>query len=261
MKCIHTLFVFLLLTCLANAAPVEWQKCTKASSWALNAQARMMNIFSPNMSDSKAASYIQWMKSRGCNTAHVFISNEGNGEHSGYSIYGPKWDWTIDSKYYNLMLSRIQILRKQGFAVVIWLFADDSPRFNSLAAKNFEKYIIDCKNLGFFKEASIVVVGLELNEYYGLSDVVRLISATKKHYNGKIGTHQTSGRYEYSKYANILFYQVDPGKSASWIKAETIRVKKASGGKPLVMFELERNPAREKCLAAFSGAAFSVGNW
>ena len=239
----------------------KWDECTKASCWnGANAQQRMMNMLSPRMSDEKFTNYMNWMKSRGCNTAHLFVSNQNNGENAGYSIYGLNWSWNISENNCNIIKSRIGILRENGFAIVLWLFADDSVKYNSEAKKNFQKYLEDLKEQGILKYASTVVVGLELNEYYNATDVATLITATRSVYSGKIGTHQTSGKYDYSKLADLCFYQINPGKSVQYIQNEVVRVKNATG-RPVNMFELERNPNRPKCEAAISAGAFGVGNW
>lgn len=240
----------------------KWDECTLASCWnGANASQRMMNMLSPGMSDSKFTSYMEWMKGRGCNTAHLFVSNKGDGENAGYSIYGTSsWDWIVDDALCEKMTSRIKKLQKNGFGTVIWLFADDSSAWNKEAKKNFPKYLQDLKAKGFTDLASTIVIGLELDEYYNANEVASLVSATKSIYSGKIGTHQTSGRYDYCKLADICFYQVNPGKSVSWIKNEAKRIK-ALTGKPLNFFEIERNPSPEKCQAALDGGAFGVGNY
>lgn len=239
----------------------KWDECTKASCWnGANASQRMMNILSPHMSEDKFKSYMEWMKSRGCNTAHVFTSNQKDGENAGYCIYGPSWSWKVNADYCKLMINRIKALRKNKFGIVLWLFADDSGGYNSEAKKNFAQYLSDLKKQGFLDYASTVVVGLELNEYYSASDVAKLVSATHQYYSGKIGTHQTSGQYSFAGLANICFYQVNPGMSVSGIKAEAAKVK-AITGMPLNFFEIERSPSREKCEAAMAGGAFGVGNW
>ena len=260
-KKILTIAIFILFATLsAYSAPASWTQCTKASSWALNAKSRMMNVLSPRMSVDRKLTYINWMKSRGCNTVHVFLSNQGDGEYAGYSIYGPKWDWSTDLGLCNSMRGNILELRKRGFNVVVWLFADDSPRYNALASKDFGKYVKDLKDLGFFNEASIVVAGLELDEYYSYLQTSNLVSQIRKHYKGMVGTHQTSYRYDYAPVANLVFYQIDTGKPISHVISEVKKIKAATR-KPVVMFEMERNPSREKCLAAFSAGAYSVGNW
>ena len=65
-----------------------------------------------------------------------------------------------------LFKSRISYCRSKDLAVVVWLFADDSGSWNAEAAKNFTQYLDDLKSQGLFDQASTVVSGLELNEYF-----------------------------------------------------------------------------------------------
>lgn len=245
----------------AIVRPPTWESCTRASCWdGSNAQKRMQNILSPSMPDSKFKEYVAWMKSIGCNTAHPAFSNEKDGEHSGYCIYGSSWSWKIHKPTVELFKARIAYLRKHGFAVVPWLFMDDSRTFNQTAATNFSRYCSDLKAARLLDQASIVVAGLELDEYFKASQVAALIAALRKVWSGMVGTHQTSGKYNYSAIADICFYQTKPGKSAAQIKAETRKVVSAVK-KPVCFFELARNPNRTLCDAAFAGGAFAVGNW
>lgn len=238
-----------------------WDACTRASCWnGSNAQQRMMNVLSPGMSAAKYAQYRDWMLSIGCNTSHVFLSNRRDGEGAGYSIYKGEWSWEIDPANVKLFSDRIADLRAHGLAVVVWLLADDSSAWNKEAAKNFPRYLADLEAQGLLAEASTVVAGLELDEYYQSAQVSALINAIRKVYPGKVGTHQTSGRYEFAALADICFYQVSPGKSAAQIKADAAKVCKATG-KPVNFFELDRQPNRALCDAAFAGGAFAVGNW
>ena len=239
----------------------NWDECTLASCWnGKNASNRMMNMLSPKMSDEKFVSYMNWMKSRGCNTSHLILANKNDGEKGGYTIYGENFDWSIDQNTVNLMKSRINTLRKNGFGIVLWLFTDDSSAYTSEAKKNFPKYLKDLKDSGLLDYASTIVVGLELQEYYNAQNVAALVSATRAVYSGKVGTHETSGNYSFARLSDICFYQVSPGKSASWIKSEAARIKKATG-KPVNFFEMERGPDRNKSQAALDGGAFGVGNW
>jgi hypothetical protein len=238
-----------------------WDACTRASCWnGSNAQQRMMNVLSPAFTEAKFAQYRDWMLSVGCNTAHVFLSNKADGEGGGYCIYGTSWTWEINAAFCATFRARIADLRANGLAVVVWLFADDSSAWNKEAKKNFPNYCADLKAQGLFDQASIVVAGLELDEYYGSPDVSALVNAIRKVWPGKVGTHQTSGRYEFAALADVVFYQVSPGKTAAQIKAEAQKVVKATG-KPVCFFELDRQPNRALCDAAFSGGAFAVGNW
>ena len=239
----------------------SWDECDKASCWnGSNASQRMMNMLSPHMSDEKFTNYMNWMKSRGCNTAHLYVSNKADGENAGYCIYGMEWSWNISDSFVSKFKSRIDILRKNKFAIVLWLFADDSAAWNSKAKANFPQYLRDLKNQGLLEKASTVVAGLELNEYYQAPDVAALVNAIRAVYSGKVGIHQTSNRFDYASLGDIMFYQVNPGKTAAWIQSEASRVKNAIA-KPLNFFEIERGPDRVKSEAAMKGGAFGVGNW
>ena len=245
----------------SQSAP-KWDKCSKASCWnGKNASQRMMNMLSPHMGDSKFKQYLDWQKSRGCNTVHLFTSNQADGECAGYSIYGTTaWDWVVDENIVKTMNSRIGKCRDAGMAVVLWLFADDSAKFNAAAKKNFTKHLQDLKDAGLFKKASIVCLGLELNEYFSSAEVGALAAATRKVWSGKIATHQTSGKADLSGHADLVMYQVNPGSTATKVKA-TVASVKAQTGKPVCMFEMERGPARELSEAALDAGAFAVGNW
>lgn len=242
-----------------DSKPVAWDKCDKASCWdGSNAQKRMMNMLSPGMSDGKFNDYMNWMKSRGCNTAHLILANKADGEHAGYCIYGNTWSWNINTGFCNTMKNRIKKLRKNDFGIVIWLFTDDSAAYAKEAKKNFTKYLNDCKAQGLLEDASIVVVGLELNEYYNANEVATLVNATRAVYKGKIGTHHTSNTTTFAGMGDILFYQVNPGTSTSKIVSI---VNQWKGTIPINMFEMERSPDRAKSEAALNAGACGTGNW
>lgn len=238
-----------------------WDLCTKASCWSgSNAQIRNMNILSPRMSYDLFKQRVAWQKNRGCNTVHVFLSNKGDGEYSGYCIYGNSWDWGVDSAFVAEFNKRIGYIRSQRMGVVVWLFADDSDSWNTTASKNFPQYAKDLSTQGLFEHVSTVVVGLELSEYFSVEQVKGLVSAVRRVYTGRIGTHSTSGDLRYAALADIVFYQVSPGRSASWIKAETKRVV-ALVNKPVNFFELSRHEDRTLSKAALDGGAYGVANW
>jgi len=243
-------------------APPKWDKASKASCWTgSNAAIRLMNILSPHMDNNTFDGRVKWMKNRGCNTAHVFLSNEADGQYAGYCPYGSSWSWKVDKAVCQTMRERIRALRRAGMAVVVWLFADDSRSFNRTAATDFVRFAKECKAQGLFDLASTVVVGLELNEYYpNPSQVAALVAAVRKVYGGKIGTHQTSGRIDFAGLADMFFFQVNPGISAERVEAEARNVIRATG-KPLNFFEIERQECRDKAEAALRGGAFGVGNW
>lgn len=246
---------------LGAALTPAWDDATLASCWSgANAGQRNMNILSPGMSDRKFKERVAWQEKRGANTVHLFVSNKADGEYAGYSIYGASWDWSIDKAYCGTFRERIAYCRGRGLAVVLWLFADDSADWNRTAAKDFPRYLSDLKNEGLLTYASTVVVGLELDEYFNASQVAALVKATRAVYGGKVGTHQTSGRADFAGLADICFYQVAPGRSASWIEAEARKIAGAVG-KPMNFFELDRRENRSLCEAALKGGAYAVGNW
>lgn len=242
----------------------EWKDATLSSNWnGSNAQQRMMNILSPNMSDAKFKERVEFMKSRGVNTAHVFTMNKGDGECAGYSPFGKNFtSYAVDKAFADVMTKRIKELRKRKWAVVLWLAADDSSAWTKDVVSNAdkcEKYVKAIKDLGWFDEASTVVAGLEMDEYWSANQAALMISTIRKHYKGKVGTHHCSSKAPFAGLGDILFYQVEPGKNESQIKAET---KKALAyGKPVNFFELQRNPNRKLCEAALNAGAFAVGNW
>lgn len=252
-----------------------WDECTKSSNWAgTNASTRYMNILSPGLSNSEFKNRVNWIKNtRQCNCAHVFITNKGDGEYSGYSPYGnPSGSGAfgyavaytgIDKTYTNEMTSRIKYLYEQGLGIVLWLMADDSTDWaNDLSrGATMTKYCADIKSLGWFNYASTVVIGLEVEEYWNNETTINtLISTLRKYYTGKIGVHHGSNSYSLGKNADIHFVQLNPGQSNSAIRSYVNTVKNATG-KPVNMFELERNPDRTRSQVALDAGAYGVGNW
>ncbi len=159
------------------------------------------------------------------------------------------------------MEKRLKRLYKDGFGVVLWLMTDDDGGWNKTLASNFSNYVNDIKELGWFNYASIIVLGLELNEYWNVNQVAAGINSIHGAYSGMVGIHMTSGKYDWAGMADILFYQTQPGKSAAQIENETKTVISKTNNKPMCFFELSRTEDRALCEAALRGGAFSVGNW
>ena len=244
---------------------LPWDKCTRASCWnGSNAVQRMMNMLSTGMSDTTFDAYLGGMTGLGCNHAHVFLANLADGPHSapGCSIYGTgrQWSWKKDPAVIAHFNRRIDKILKV-MAYVPWLMADDSSLYDKAMAANPEKYVDDLNTAGLFKKASFVCLGLEQDEYMSEATVARLAAAMRKAYKGKLATHHKSGSTKFAKYGDLVMYQVNPGKSPAQISSE---VKKAiaATGKPVCMFEMERQPASDAQIkAAFDAGAFSVANW
>lgn len=242
----------------------EWKDATLSSNWnGANAQQRMMNILSPSMSDAKFKERVAFMKSRGVNTAHVFVTNKRDGECAGYSPFGQAFtSYVVQKGFADVMTKRLKELRKKGWAVVLWMMADDSndwARDVASSPAKAEAYMKAVKDLGWFDMASTVVVGLEMNEYWNGAQASVMAAALRKYYKGRVGVHHTSGDTRFAGLGDILFYQVEPGKSVQAIKAETRKA--LACGKPVNFFELQRNPNRALCQAAMEAGAFAVGNW
>ena len=241
----------------------SWDACTRASCWGgSNASVRVMNALSPKMPEAVFRERVAWTKGRGANTIHLFLVNKGDGEYAGYSPWGvgkgPSAGAT-DADVVKRMLERIAYCRAQGLAVVIWLQADDSADWARALASNADRCVARISEAGLLDAASTVVAGLEMDEYWNATHARAVVAAIRGRYRGKVGTHHTSGRTTFATLGDILFYQVDPGRSAAQIKADTVAATRC--GRPVNFFELSRGPARDLCEAALSAGAFAVGNW
>ena len=236
-------------------APPRWNHCTRASCWdGENASVRMMNSLSPKFGEDEFRRRVRWAEGRGCNTLHLFLSNSGDGEGAGYTVADP------DTA--RLMERRIVWARKRGLAIVLWLIADDSPREAEKLFADPARHIAAARPL--LRHASTVVLGLEMNEpgsYPGVSAKkwLRVREALRDVYSGRVGTHHTSGRYDYAGLGDIVFAQCEPTGDPARIEAATKAA--LSLGKPVNFFELARQPNRAMAQVALSAGAFAVGNW
>lgn len=233
-----------------------------ASCWeGKNAGTRHMNELSPHFTDEQVGARLDWAKGRGCNTVHWFLVNQGDGEGAGYSIYGgaPTLG-RVDEGAVTRMARRCEMARERGLAVVLWLLADDSAKWNKTILGNPAQFAEDVAATGLLKHASAVVLGLEMDEYMGSGQASALAAAVRKVWSGTVGTHHTSGKGTFAGLGDVVFWQLEPGKGAAQVAQATAAAKKATG-KPVVMFEISREPARELCEAAIGAGAVGVGNW
>ena len=225
---------------------------------------RIMNILSPNMSDQAFNDRVNWAKSRGVNYFNLILVNKADGEYTPYSPFGKDFVGNygnIDKASADIMTKRIKKLYDEKFSIVLWLTTDDSTTFNRKFASNPQPLIDAIDQLGWFKYASIVVLGLEMDESFNSNQVQAIYNATRTKWNGMIGTHHTSGKYQFANFGDIVFYQVNPGTPTSSIISQCKNVA-AKTGKKVCAFEIERQEDREKCEEILkSGAAYSVGNW
>ena len=244
-----------------SAAPAGLPSPSLASCWeGSNAQTRHMNVLSFAFTDETVEKRFDWAKKRGCNTLHLFLCNQGDGEGSGFNIYGGTPSIGAPDQYsVARMANRIALAKQKGFSVVLWLMSDDSKGWNSVLLANPEKHADDLKRSGLLDLADAVVLGLELNEYANESQVAALAKAVRGVYAGKIGTHHTAGHADFAKHGDLLFWQTATGLDAEAVKRSVEAAK--NYGKPVVAFELARNPQRELAQAALDAGAVGVGNW
>lgn len=242
--------------------PARWDECTLASCWGgTNASKRMMNVLSPKMPEATFRDYVSWMRGQGANTAHAFLCNKGDGEYAGYSPWGVgvgPGPGEPDPKTVVFMNGRIDYLLAQGLAVVVWLVSDDSKDWAAALAKNASTCLRWIADDGLLGGVSTVVLGLEMDEYWSSSEAKAVAAATRKVWDGKVGTHHTGGKATFASLGDLLFYQVDPGRSASQIKSDTAAALRH--GKPVNFFELDRGPNKTLAQAALDAGAFGVGN-
>lgn len=240
----------------------DWDECTKSSCWfGNNAEVRIMNVLSPNLTDQQFKDFVKMSADRGVNCFHLILANKADGFGAPYSIYGPTFIYgTVNPGMANKMFERVKYLYEKGYGVVLWLITDDSNAWAKSIAAAPTVYVNDLDRLGFFKYASTVVTGLEADEYWSAAQAMAMYNATKTKYSGKVGIHQTSGKYTLAGACDVFFAQVNPGTSVASIQAFVQKVKAATG-KPVNMFEMERHEDRARCEAAFQAGAFGVGNW
>lgn len=222
-----------------------------ASCWdGANASRRMMNILSPKMDKAKFGQYVAWMKSKGCDTAHVILANGGDGECAGYAAWR--------DKDYGEMLSRYNELLREGFRVVPWIITDDSAALLKELFKSPDKCVEKCR--AFFRDAAYVVLGLEMDEGGSAGQWAAVRDAVRRYYSGPIGVHHTSGNsFPMAPMADIILGQLNPGCTESQVAAQIKAIK--AKGKRAVGFEYARGPNRKLALAALNAGADGVGNW
>lgn len=237
-----------------------------SSCWSgKGAARRMMNMLSPKMPAATFRQYARWQLARGCNTAHVILCNQGDGEFAGYSPFGPSGGLKLHSTSCRLMLDRMQELRGMGFGVVPWQDTDQSPMFTDRPTAEIQTMIRLCADAGFYRGAGMVVLGLEVNEYWkDPHQVAELIPVLRSAADPGtlISLHQTSDRLDYSPMSDVVLWQTNPGKSAAQIKRLVAAARKRVGyGKPFVAFEIARTESRPLAKAALAAGAVGVGNW
>lgn len=211
-------------------------------------------MLSPKFDDKKFGDYLAWIIGRGCDHAHVFLVNEGDGEGAGY-------DCCTDAKANALALERLRTIRSKGLGVVLWVVADDSPNYRAKLFADPAKYARGAANL--LPYASAIVVGLEMNEGKPAPSEAQwkaVRSAFKSFANVPFGVHHTSGNeFKYASLGDFICGQLATSCSAADIRKQIAAIK--AKGKDAVGFEYSRGPDRPRAQAALDAGAHAVGNW
>lgn len=251
---------------------------TKSCNWRNSAKTRMMNLLSPNCSTSEFDSRLSKMKSDGCDFVNFFICNNKDTSNQSpdsnfkeYSIYGSNLDWTIDNTYVNHFKTKInRVVNTYGMKVALWLAADDDGDWNEKLANKWSTYVNDLHTCGVLQNVSCLVVGLEADEYWSSSQVnshlgklKELREAHSDIYKWSLGVHETGNEYSFGRLSNceVFFFQTNVNYSTSEMKSKVKECVDALSPKPVCAFELDWDPNKTKCNAAFEAGAVSVGNW
>jgi hypothetical protein len=238
----------------------SWDACLTASLWdGANAEKRMMNTLSPRMSDGKFRDYLDWQRDRGCDTAHVFVANQADGENAGYSIYRGLTGTAIDQQAVKVMLARVRAYRRAGMGVVLWLMADDSGALNRALLADPGRYMRDLAATGILRYASMICLGLEMGEYMNAAQAGALRDAVRRVWRGKIATHDVSDSIRFAGFGDVAFGQVKPDcPEANLVRFMALL--KATG-KPAGVVECDRHPNRARCEKLIAAGLPFVGNW
>lgn len=225
--------------------------CVRASCWnGKNAETRYMNMLSPRFSDSKFQDYLAWTIAQGCDHLHLLLTNEGDGEGSGYDCG--------DTATLRKAEERIREIRARGLGVILWLVSDDSDNYRQRLFKDPSTYIGRLAPL--LPYASCVCLGLEMDEGATKeADWKGVRKALLKHWSGPVATHHTSGKHTFLSLGEVVMDQLDPSCSVSQIKTSVQKLK--TKGKIVFGFEYARQPDAAKAQAALDAGAQGVGNW
>lgn len=243
---------------LSTVQPSNLPNPSLASCWdGANASRRLMNILSPKMAEATFEERVAWMAARGCNTAHVFLINKGDGEASGYNC-------ATDAAAAKVARSRMAALRERGFRVVPWIIADDSKAWAEDLFSHAGERVGALAAEGLFDGAGAVVLGLEMDEEGsfpgGGKGWPKVREALREVWSGPVGVHHCSGNsFRYAALGDIVFGQLGEGASEKSIKAQIAAIR--AKGKTAFGFEYSRTADRKRAQWALDAGAAGVGNW
>ena len=231
-----------------------------------DAKTRVMNILSPRCDLATFKTIVERCIRNGDDYVYLYFRNYGDGPWGPFSFYqSHRIGGDMHTAVLESMRTRLNILRDRNLGIVAWLRSDDSRMFNSISMDAELKYQVDVVR-HFDEYVSAYVLGLELDEYMKGSTVAGLAAhlntITQKH----IGTHQTSGKYEYARLANVdgCWFQYGFGRTPAQIRAMTNATLGVLSGKPVFATEYHKSSdsAQARALgdAALSAGASGTGN-
>ena len=217
-----------------------------------NAGQRMMNLLSPKFSDAEFESRVAWMAERGCNTAHLILINGGDGEKSGYNL-------ATDKSAAKTARARVDKLLAAGWHYIPWIITDDSAAYAKDLFANAATRVKALADAGLFEGASVICLGLEMDESGNEAQWRGVRDALKAVYSGPIATHHTSGKSTFASLGEIVMDQLDPSCTTAQIKSSVGKL--VTRGFNVFGFEYSRHEDRSKAQAAIDAGAIGVGNW
>lgn len=124
---------------------------------------RAMNLLSPQINDLDKR--LKRLVANGDTTIYLYLSNQADGEGSGYSPYNDnKIGETIDKSAIEAYRSKLEVIKKAKLKIIFWLRADQSMAFNEASKEQQFKYQDDMVKL-FEKDATEWVIGYRSNRY------------------------------------------------------------------------------------------------
>lgn len=197
------------------------------------AKTRAMNGLSVNASEGWCKSVIARQKANGDNSAWLFLANQRDGSPVPTTMYAGAYGSAVDGAKVKAMRKRLELWRDEGFWIVGWLTADDSPE-QAGASQAQHLAHVDAAVDNFDDLVDEWCVGLEMNEdgraRYAAAMIARCKARTK---NERVGVHLTAGQWHQAVQwgADTLFYQPGFNKTPATVAAESARVIGQLGGR------------------------------
>jgi len=183
----------------------------------------MHTALSQLVNDSVFFEMIRVKKRENTNVWWMYFFNENDYGRIAVSFYTGKFGASpVNPDVVKWMRGRMETSIKNGFAVVAWLTADDSPSVNRSSAVEKCTHARNVVQL-FGDLISGYCVGLELEETTPVSHAAAVVAELRAHTNKSIGVHEVTGQTAYAKIGGVdtMYYQYGFNKSVSQIASET----------------------------------------